>query len=145
MPAASAPSFEVPDLTSHEEAVHCEQWLLRGLVQGVGFRPFVWQLARRLGIQGQIRNTGEGVEILAQGQPARLAAFERALHEERPPLAEFELTARQSLPADPALGLALGSHRPISTLESLGFAMMHSETLREAILVGCQYQKISGR
>ncbi|MCG9107840.1 carbamoyltransferase HypF [Laribacter hongkongensis] len=104
MPAASAPSFEVPDLTSHEEAVHCEQWLLRGLVQGVGFRPFVWQLARRLGIQGQIRNTGEGVEILAQGQPARLAAFERALHEERPPLAEFELTARQSLPADPALG-----------------------------------------
>lgn len=46
---------------------------------------------------------------------------------------------------DPGLGLALGSQRPISTLESLGFAMMHSETLRDAILVGCQYQIISGR
>ena len=46
---------------------------------------------------------------------------------------------------EPALGLALGSNRPISTFDSLGFAMLCSETLREAILMGCQYQKVPGR
>ena len=49
------------------------------------------------------------------------------------------------LSRDPALGLALGSNRPIATLGSLGFAMLCSETLREAIQMGCQYQKTSGR
>lgn len=49
------------------------------------------------------------------------------------------------LSQDPALGLALGVNRPISTFGSLGFAMLCSETLREAILMGCQYQKASGR
>ena len=49
------------------------------------------------------------------------------------------------LSRDPALGLALGSNRPIATFDSLGFAMLCSETLREAILMGCQYQKVSGR
>lgn len=49
------------------------------------------------------------------------------------------------LSRDPVLGLALGTHRPISTFDSVGFAMLCSETLREAILMGCQYQKVSGR
>ena len=49
------------------------------------------------------------------------------------------------LSSDPALGLALGINRPIATLDSLGFAMLSSETLREAIQMGCGYQKISGR
>ncbi|MBP8953867.1 MAG: AraC family transcriptional regulator [Armatimonadetes bacterium] len=49
------------------------------------------------------------------------------------------------LSRDPALGLALGSDRPISTFDSLGFAMLCSETLREAIQMGCQYQKVPGR
>lgn len=49
------------------------------------------------------------------------------------------------LSRDPALGLALGINRPIATQSSLGFAMLCSATLREAIQMGCQYQKISGR
>lgn len=49
------------------------------------------------------------------------------------------------LSRDPAIGLALGSNRPISTFDSLGFVMLFSETFREAILLGCQYQQVLGR
>ena len=73
---------------------------VRGQVQGVGFRPFVWQLAERLGIHGWVRNDAEGVLILATGPD--LDAFEAALRSEAPPLArvdavestEAEVTAR---------------------------------------------------
>jgi AraC-like DNA-binding protein len=57
----------------------------------------------------------------------------------------FLLRNALQLSRDPALGLALGINRPISTFDSLGFAMLCSETLREAILMGCQYQKVPGR
>ncbi|GAB4271982.1 MAG: carbamoyltransferase HypF [Pararhodobacter sp.] len=61
---------------------------VRGQVQGVGFRPFVWALANRLGITGEVRNDAEGVLILALG--GHLEAFERALAAEAPPLAEVQ-------------------------------------------------------
>ena len=58
---------------------------VRGQVQGVGFRPFVWQLAMRLGLQGDVLNDAEGVLIHVAG--ARLDEFERALVQDAPPLA----------------------------------------------------------
>ncbi len=57
-------------------------------MQGVGFRPFVWQLAERFAIAGEVSNDAEGVLIRATG--ARLDAFVRALRDEAPPLAEVE-------------------------------------------------------
>lgn len=48
---------------------------IRGVVQGVGFRPFVYRLAREHGITGWVRNDGEGVEIHAEGAPETLDAF----------------------------------------------------------------------
>ncbi|SMX30686.1 carbamoyltransferase HypF [Actibacterium lipolyticum] len=59
---------------------------VRGQVQGVGFRPFVWQLANRLGIKGQVLNDPQGVLILATGDA--LEAFETALRTDAPSLAE---------------------------------------------------------
>lgn len=58
---------------------------VRGQVQGVGFRPFVWQLARRFGVSGTVLNDAEGVLIHAGG--GDLDAFERALATEAPALA----------------------------------------------------------
>lgn len=58
-----------------------------GVVQGVGFRPFVYQLAERSGISGWVTNTSRGVMIEAEGEKDRLDLFIRALKEDAPRLA----------------------------------------------------------
>ena len=63
---------------------------VRGVVQGVGFRPFVWRLADRLGVSGWVRNRSGVVEILAEAPPEALDAFCAALREEAPPLSHVE-------------------------------------------------------
>jgi len=52
---------------------------VRGLVQGVGFRPWVWQQATALGLIGWVRNTGEGVEIDLHGDEALIDALQARL------------------------------------------------------------------
>ncbi len=61
-----------------------------GVVQGVGFRPFVYGLAQRLALYGWVRNTSAGVEIVVEGAPDTLDAFVQALRTEAPPLARIE-------------------------------------------------------
>lgn len=60
---------------------------VRGVVQGVGFRPFVHARATRLGLGGWVANDGDGVILEVEGDPAALDAFARALRDEPPPLA----------------------------------------------------------
>lgn len=76
--------------TGFTEARH---WRVSGRVQGVGFRPFVYRLARRFGLRGWVRNTAGQVEIFAQGARADLVAFGQALIEQQPPLASGTITA----------------------------------------------------
>ena len=64
--------------------------LVKGVVQGVGFRPFIYNLARRHGLAGFVLNTGEGVEIEAEGELKDLEAFRRAVKYEAPPRAVIE-------------------------------------------------------
>ncbi|MDE3026953.1 MAG: carbamoyltransferase HypF [Paracoccaceae bacterium] len=61
---------------------------MRGQVQGVGFRPFVWQLANRLSLRGEVLNDPEGVLIHVCGDA--LDAFELSLRSEAPPLARVD-------------------------------------------------------
>ncbi|OGQ86555.1 MAG: carbamoyltransferase HypF [Deltaproteobacteria bacterium RIFOXYD12_FULL_56_24] len=60
-----------------------------GIVQGVGFRPFVYRLALGSGLTGFVANTPAGVVIEAQGQDGQLEGFLAALREEAPPLARI--------------------------------------------------------
>jgi hydrogenase maturation protein HypF len=61
-----------------------------GIVQGVGFRPFVYNLSRRLGLLGWVRNTSAGVDIEVDGTAPDLEAFIKALRVEAPPLARID-------------------------------------------------------
>jgi hydrogenase maturation protein HypF len=70
---------------------------VRGIVQGVGFRPFVYALARKHGLSGMVRNDAEGVRIEVEGAPEELERFVRALEEDAPPLAVVESVLWQPL------------------------------------------------
>nr|WP_287858144.1 carbamoyltransferase HypF [Klebsiella sp.] len=65
---------------------------IRGKVQGVGFRPFVWQLAQELGLCGDVCNDGDGVLVRLGGGDA---AFLAALTQRCPPLARIDSTQAQ--------------------------------------------------
>ena len=70
-----------------------------GVVQGVGFRPFVHRLALRHGLAGWVRNESGEVHIEVEGSERELTAFLRALRREAPPLARVEQV--ESVPAVP--------------------------------------------
>ena len=63
---------------------------VRGTVQGVGFRPTVWQLARQAGLRGYVRNDADGVLVFLQGTASSIDAFEPALRAALPPLARLD-------------------------------------------------------
>ena len=71
-------------------AVERRRYRLHGVVQGVGFRPFVYGEALRNCLGGFVLNDGEGVLIEAEGEPAALDTFGEALASDPPPLAEVK-------------------------------------------------------
>jgi hydrogenase maturation protein HypF len=72
---------------------------ITGIVQGVGFRPFVYGLAGRLGLKGWVRNTSAGVDIEVDGDPDSMEAFIQGLQMEAPPLAVIEEVKFTAQPA----------------------------------------------
>jgi hydrogenase maturation protein HypF len=60
---------------------------VNGIVQGVGFRPFVFQLAQKYGLKGEVANTSAGVSIHVEGPAGHLTSFEADLAAQAPPLA----------------------------------------------------------
>jgi hydrogenase maturation protein HypF len=68
-----------------------------GLVQGVGFRPFIFRLASRYDLKGWVANTTEGVEIRIEGDKKDTGAFVEALCSEAPPVSHIsEMTAEHA-------------------------------------------------
>ncbi|MCS6839615.1 MAG: carbamoyltransferase HypF [Roseiflexus sp.] len=64
--------------------------MVRGIVQGVGFRPFVYGLAQRLGLGGFVLNDSDGVTLEIEGSADALDAFEQTLRTTPPPLARID-------------------------------------------------------
>ena len=73
---------------------------ITGIVQGVGFRPFVYGLAQRYGLTGWVRNTSAGVDIEADGTADALGVFTAALRDELPPLARIDSLSAAPRPAN---------------------------------------------
>ena len=61
-----------------------------GIVQGVGYRPFVWRAATAAGVSGWVRNASDGVHIDAEADQGALDAFVLALSTQRPPAARVD-------------------------------------------------------
>jgi acylphosphatase len=69
-------------MTSSEKSVEAKRYIVRGRVQGVGFRWFVEREAHMLGIAGWVRNNHDGsVEVLAQGTRDQLSGLHSRLRE----------------------------------------------------------------
>jgi hydrogenase maturation protein HypF len=76
------------------------RFIVYGVVQGVGFRPFVYRLANELSLFGWVRNDAQGVTIEVEGSADRLASFRERLPDEKPPhSAIYSLEAVQLEPA----------------------------------------------
>lgn len=71
-------------MPGHDKRVRID---VRGVVQGVGFRPYVFDLATRHGLSGHVSNNSDGVLIEVQGPPSGVDAFARQLPALLPPLA----------------------------------------------------------
>jgi len=73
---------------SKEKKVVRYHLVIKGVVQGVGFRPFVYNLAQACGIKGNVLNSGEGVIIDAEGEENNIAHFLKEVKENPPRLAK---------------------------------------------------------
>jgi len=88
-------------------ATVCRRIRVRGQVQGVGFRPFVYRLAQELELAGWVRNDGEGVDIEAEGAAHALEAFIARLETEAPPLASVTSVEAAEAPTSGAYGFEI--------------------------------------
>ncbi len=84
---------------------------IEGIVQGVGFRPFVYRLAQRLRLSGWVRNTPAGVVVEAQGEDGPLAGFLHAVTAEAPPLAVIGAVRSEEIPPVGEEGFAILASR----------------------------------
>jgi hydrogenase maturation protein HypF len=80
---------------------------IRGVVQGVGFRPWVHQVAARTGVTGRVRNDSSGVMIDAFGSDDAIALFTSELHGEGPPAARIHVFDAVSIPWENVDGFSI--------------------------------------
>lgn len=107
--------------------------LIEGIVQGVGFRPFVYQSAVRLGLSGWVNNDTRGVSIEIEGDSRRLDEFTRRLREEAPPLASIsELHSRPIPPTgEPGFRILQSSSSTDKTVQVAPDTFVCEDCLRE--------------
>jgi hydrogenase maturation protein HypF len=92
--------------------------LVRGVVQGVGFRPFVYRLALEEGLAGFVGNDTDGVKIEIEGPQERLEAFLVRLRAETPPLARIDSIAVRDLPADGDAGFRIAASEVVGRVST---------------------------
>ena len=86
---------------------------VEGVVQGVGFRPFVYSLATRLGLAGWVGNDADGVFAEVEGPAAGVQDFLAALVRDAPPLAQVERVTAEPISPDGRAGFAIVSSQPV--------------------------------
>ena len=85
---------------------------VEGIVQGVGFRPFVFSLATRLGLAGRVGNDVAGVFAEVEGPAAAVSQFLLSLEQEAPPLARIERITTENLRINGSSGFMIAPSEP---------------------------------
>ena len=96
----------------HQPSAIRHRLTVTGVVQGVGFRPFVYGLAMRLGLTGWVCNTSSGVTIEVEGAPEQVNEFHTALRRDAPPLARIERVTTEHLSPDGSTGFDIRESQP---------------------------------
>ncbi|MEV6162430.1 carbamoyltransferase HypF [Streptomyces sp. NPDC052052] len=81
------------------EPVQRRRVIVRGTVQGVGFRPYLYTRALTMGLAGHVTNTAEGVVAEVEGAPAAVALFCEGIAADAPPMAVLESVEHSEVPA----------------------------------------------
>ncbi|MBD3867891.1 MAG: carbamoyltransferase HypF [Acidobacteria bacterium] len=84
-----------------------QRFIIRGIVQGVGFRPFAYRTARNCGLAGFVRNDGNGVTLEIEGRREDLQRFHEALKDHAPPLARITAIETEELLTDGGTGFRI--------------------------------------
>jgi len=84
---------------------------INGIVQGVGFRPFVYQLATAHGLRGRVSNTSDGVSIEVEGDQTAVEAFIRDLTGKAPPLSRITRIESEDTPSTGFPDFSIGNSR----------------------------------
>jgi hydrogenase maturation protein HypF len=94
---------------------------VRGIVQGVGFRPFVYRLAHKCHLSGWVRNTSGNVTIEVEGQERDINRFLTLLRQDAPPVAHVRDITTKTIPIKGGTGFSIlgskakaGEYQPIS-------------------------------
>jgi hydrogenase maturation protein HypF len=106
-----------PQVAAATEVPSARRITVAGIVQGVGFRPFVYNLARRYGLGGWVRNTAAGVEIVVVGPDAVLDAFAAELPVAAPPLAVLDRITVEAIPLPGAPSLIGTAVSPLFSIQ----------------------------
>ena len=92
---------------------HAVTLVVFGVVQGVGFRPFVYRLAREFGLKGWVKNAGTGVEIRLEARdPKDFESFLGALKSRKPPLSRIERLSSAPAPFKDIADFKIGVTKP---------------------------------
>ena len=92
---------------------------VEGIVQGVGFRPFVYTLATGLGLAGHVGNDVDGVFVEIEGPPAAISQFLVLLERDAPPLARIERITTAPMPPSGTPSFAIAASGPAGPRRTL--------------------------
>ncbi len=101
------------------DATSAKRLEINGIVQGVGFRPFIYQLANRHGLTGEVANTATGVSLIVEGPTSRIQQFIGELPNQKPPLAHIVEMAETAEPVKGFTSFSIVKSRGSATRATL--------------------------
>ena len=99
---------------------------IHGLIQGIGLRPYIYNLAHSCDVNGYVRNRSDAVEILVQGTKTAVDTFYRLISESPPPLARIDAIITDAIDSIKDIaGLQSGRY----SFGSSGNEVLHRQTI----------------